>query len=305
MRMAQLIRFHSEMVKTCWFATLRDLGYATNVSIANQLPKDGLPAQSLILSLQLFDSNGAVLKEQISLGELAAGHRKNIDLEEILVRLSISSDVVGVIHQTPATIAPTEEISIALEDIYRWIAISDDFIGYTNIATGLKSGLHYQSGPMNDDRISSSKSIIMQSPKIVISDRVDTQLLIFTPSSYNEAKKNIPFHLAILDADGNQIAQTSMVLALRQRALISIKEMLTESGKLDEFISKGGFGMLVGLALNGNIVPLSLATDKTGGLAIDHTLPPPYYISKWNLEERKRTTNVLVKKFFPQVVDSR
>lgn len=302
--MGQLLRFPSEMVKTCWFATIRDLGYASHISIANQLPKSGLASQSLILNLELFDSYGALIREKISLGELSPGCRININLEEILVSLSIPNDVIGVIHQTPSTMASTEEINIELEEIYRWISISDEFIGYTNIATGLKSGLHYQSGPMNDDRISSSKSIIMQSPKIVISDRVDTQLLIFTPSSDKENKKQIPFYLAILDAEGTQVAETSVMLGMRQRALISIKQVLSDAGNLDEFIAKGGFGMLVGLAINGNVVPLSLATDKTGGLAIDHTLPPPYYIPKWNSEERKRTTNVLIQKFFPTVVDS-
>ena len=205
--MDELIRFPSEMVKTCWFATLRDIGYATSVSIANQLPKAGLPRQSLNLSIQLFIPRSAGESRKIPLGELPQGQRININLEEILVRLSIQSDVVGVIHQTPFSMATSDEIDISQEDLYRWVSISDEFIGYRNFKSGLKSGLHYQSGPMNDDRISSGKSIIMQSPKIVISDRLDTQLLLFTPSSDKKNEKDIPFHLVILGADGVPIAR--------------------------------------------------------------------------------------------------
>ena len=216
----------------------------------------------------------------------------------------IQNDVVGVIHQTPSRMALSNEVSISREDLYRWISISDEFVGYRNIRSGLKSGLHYQSGPMNDARISSSRSIIMQSPKIVVSDRLDTQLLVFTPSSDKHNESVIPFHLVILDIDGFPVAETSVTLGMRQRALISVKQVLTEAGSLNQFIAKGGFGMMVGLAMNGNVIPLSLATDISGGLAIDHTLPPPYYVYRWNSEERKRTTHELVRKFFSHLVES-
>jgi hypothetical protein len=56
--------------------------------------------------------------------------------------------------------------------------------------------------------------------------------------------------------------------------------------------------MMVGLAENGNIVPLSITIDSSGGMAIDHTLPPPYYVPWWGGEARKVATHELIQRFF-------
>jgi hypothetical protein len=294
-----LLNFPSEMVKTCWFSTLRQLGYATDISLHNPLPVGNIAAQSLQLSVRFFAPGIDGFAPATQLGVLSPGSRRNIDIEKILQGLDIQGDVVGVIHMTPDDLETADEIQISLAQLHQWTSISDEFVGYRHMESGLKSGVHYQSGHMNDSRIASSRTIIMQSPKIVVSERVDTHLLVFAPSSDHHNCSKISIHLVILDIDGCEAARMSTRIGIRQREVISVKKMLSDANNLDSFIAKGGFGMMVGLAENGNIVPLSLAVDISGGMAIDHTLPPPYYVPWWGGDARKSATQNLIARFFP------
>ena len=96
------MNFPTEMIKTCWFATLREIGYSTELSITNPLPCQGIPTQSLKLQLRLFKNASPVAENPISLGTLAPGARINLDIEQILNDLSIQGDVVGVLNQIPS-----------------------------------------------------------------------------------------------------------------------------------------------------------------------------------------------------------
>lgn len=296
--MQDLLGFPSEMIKTCWFATLREIGYFTELSITNPLPCQGIPAQSLNLQLRIFKDASPIGENAIQLGTLAPGARINIDIEQILNNLSIQGDVVGVLNQIPSDRHSDVLTQISVSELRNWTSISDEFVGYRHQKSGIKSGVHYQSGPMNDGRIASSNSIIMQSPKIVISDRVDTCLLVFAPSSDLTIEKQIPIHIAVLDQRGNLVTRTTSEIGLRERRLFSIKEILARGNKLEPFLQQGGFGMMVGLAENGNIVPLSITIDSSGGMAIDHTLPPPYYVPWWGGEARKVAARELIQRFF-------
>ena len=292
------MNFPTEMIKTCWFATLREIGYSTELAITNPLPCQGIPAQSLKLQLRLFKNASPVAENPISLGTLAPGARINIDIEQILNDLSIKGDVVGVLNEIPSNMGSEALTQISVSELRNWTSISDEFVGYRHQKSGIKSGVHYQSGPMNDERIASSNSIIMQSPKIVISDRVDTCLLVFAPSSDLTVEKPIPIHIVVLDQQGKLVTRTTTEIGLRERRLFSIKEILARGNKLEPFLQQGGFGMMVGLAENGNIVPLSITIDPSGGMAIDHTLPPPYYVPWWGGEARKVATHELIQRFF-------
>ena len=302
--MAEEFVYPTEMIKTFWFSTLREIGYATELSVHNPLPISGVDSQSMKLSLRLFDPKNSFIPESIPLGMLGQECRINIDIDEILDDLSIKEDVVGVLHMTPSEFDKSDQVPIAISTLQKWSSISDEFVGYRHLVSGVKSGVHYQSGHMNDFRISSSKTIIMQSPKIIISERIDTQLLLFTPSSDFENYDSVSIQLAILNVVGEVVARTSLTLGMRQRTLISVKRLLSDADQLEDFISNGGYGMMVGLAQNGNVVPLSLAIDTLGGLAIDHTLPPPYYIPWWGGSPRKQATQNLINKFFANEVNS-
>jgi hypothetical protein len=299
--MLESMQFPSNMLKVSWFSTLRNLGYATSISINNAMNGTFHRSQTLHLSLDLFSTDGDLLATSIEVGQLVRGQRRQVNIEQILTELGIQTDVVGVLHQTPDEFLELPQILFDLSTISSWTYASDEFIGYEHISSGLRSGVHYQSPPMNDSRIPSSTTTIMQSPKVIVSDRIDSWLLCIAPSSDQAFKKEIMFHLAVLDTAGVIHGRKSVTIRARGRALISVKDILVENNSLDDYLKQGGYGMIIGLSTNGTLIPLAIALDKDGGLAVDHSLPPSYYIPWWGGDSRRNAALHLAARIFPEV----
>lgn len=293
--------FPVNMLKVCWFSTLRELGYSTTLSLHN--PTSTLPNidQSFQLAIDLFSVQGELIESGIEIGVLESGERFQIDIEEILQMLKIEDDIVGVLHQTPQSLAGLDFVPFDMNAITKWTVATDDFIGYRHLKSGLQSGVHYQSPPMNDSRVQSSGITIMQSPKVLVSPDTDTKLLCLAPSSDSDFRGSIDFHLAILDQNGKIHGRTSLSIPARGRALVSVTELLRDHHSLSDFLELGGFGMLVGLATNGALIPLALAINQSGGLAIDHSLPPSYYIPWWGGAPKREAAESLTNRLFPGV----
>lgn len=292
--------FPSRMIKTCWFTTLHDLRYRTTVSIQSPSRVRCAIESSLHLSLSIFDVDGSEIFSGLSLGELKPGDRFSLDVDEVLKKELVEGDVVGALHMTPHKYANVEMCDVSSQEIEMWTSACDEFIGYYHVASGVSSGVHYQSPPMNDSRFRSSGTMIIQSPKVVVSDRVDSHLLIFSPSSDPDFTSTILLQVAVLDTAGEVVARGKVSVPARGRRRLSISSLLDNAEVLDSFKKSGGFGMLVGLTTGGVVTPLSLVHDIRGGLAVDHTLPPPYYVPWWGGEVRRNVTEKLISDLFPQ-----
>ncbi len=293
-------QFETNMLKTCWFTTLAALGYRTHVGLHNPLPHGALPEDDLCVSLSLFTTDGAEVLRSMNLGILKPGERRNLGIDDLAFGIEDGSqDFVGTIHLVPSRLSNNDTLSISMDDLGRWMSMSDEFVGYTHKQTRLQSGVHYQTPPMNDDRFRSSRTTIMQSPKVVVNESTDTLILVVAPSSSADFSRDIPFHLVILDCSGNPVARSSVVVPARGRRMVSIRSVLEDAGMLGCFIERSGFGMAVGLAVEGALLPLTITATSSGGLAVDHTLPPPYYMPGWDGNPRRIATDYLIKMLFP------
>lgn len=302
--MSDRFYFSVRDLKTCWFSTLRDLGFRTTLSLHNPLPYGSLAEDDLSLELDLFDTDGSVICEPIDLGMLAPDARCDVNIDDILQNIGHRDDVVGALRMIPNSLSVEKEIETNRETLAEWTACCDEFVGYTHVGSGVKSGVLYQSPPMNDSRLSSTNTIIIQSPKLVIDANNDSHLLLFCPTSNRNFMSNATLRIAILNRSGSVVARSQIVVPARGRRRVSISKILQDVGELDSYLDNGGFGMLVGLASGAVLTPLSLIVSTGGGLAIDHTLPPPYYAPWWGGSDRKRASQSLIKKFFPEAAGS-
>lgn len=293
------IPYAANMVKVCWFTTLRDLGYRTHLAIQSPIRLSSGDADTIHLTLDLFDSEGNELLIGKSFGALDPGYRSVIQIDDHLEALHFDGDVVGALHMTPSRLRSSDYCEISIEEINTWTAACDEFIGYTHIASGTASGVHYQSPPMNDFRIRSSQSVILQSPKVVVDGQADTHLLVFSPSSDPDFDSTVGLAVAILLPNGDVVGRQHVDVPPHGRRRISASDLLESNGTLEQFKREGGYGMLVALTTGGVVTPLSLVHDRRGGLAVDHTLPPPYYVPWWGGEERKRASQALSDRIFP------
>ena len=297
------VLFQANMLNVCWFTTLRELNFFTSICVHNPLPKYDFKHQSMLLSLTLFSKDGHPLIHDLDLGELTPGDRRVLHIDDILLINNIKNDVVGVLHKTPSEYRELCNISIPLQQIQQWTSVTDDFVGYTHADSLVKSGVQYQSRPMNDNRLPSSASTLMHSSKIRVDKDSDTLLLLLTPSSSSSILEDIDFNLKLIDTKNVTNYHISLCLKGRGRELFSLKQFLKSKGR-DCDIHPLEEGLIIGVSTSGSVAPFTLLLTQNGGLAIDHTLPPIYYAPWWEAASRKRSIEYFSNKFKLSTLES-
>ena len=294
--------FDPRFFRPCTFALLRRLGYATRVSINNGLSAENKHATPMTLRLSAWDSSGTLIGTTGELTEIQPGAAIKLDVDELLEQIPGSDadpDLFCMFHVVPTKWRGEDSVQVGTGELMAHMSASDDFIEYHQQPKGVITGVAYQTGPMNDTRLMSTRTTVCQAPKVIVSDSVDTMFCLLNTSTRFDYDDEVEMHFWILAPNGDRIARSSVQVPGMSYRLVSATEVLEAAGKLDEFRATGGVGMFLGLAKNGSLVPISMTRNKvTGAIACDHTLPPPYYVSTWGGEHRLRANARLEQELF-------
>lgn len=304
------LEFDPRFVRTCTFATLHTPGYGTRVTLFNGVRPNEPFATDFTVSLSAFDVDGRHLGESEPFLQLPAGAIAKVDVDGVLAEMVEGGagslrDVLGILHLVPDDALGQETCEVAVPELMAHTFATDDFVEYYSYRGDVVTGVAYQTGPMNDARLSSTRTTTIQAPKIIVSDRVDTILLLMNTSTSLDYDNEVTLRFRILDAAGETLAASLITVPPFTFRLLSARDVLAEEGALDRFHEAGGCGTLFGLATNGTVVPLSMTrNDATGAIAVDHTLPPVYYVSAWGGDLRRQGNARLEQALFsvPEVV---
>lgn len=305
--MSDLLDFDPRFVRTCTFATLHTPGYGTRVTLYNAV--EAAPfATPLVVSLSAFDQSGTHLGTSARFLELAPGQIEKVDVDEILAAMNPGQemrDVLGVLHLVPERWLGQEAVQIGRPELMTHVFATDDFVEFYSYAGDVVTGVAYQTGPMNDSRLSTTRTTTIQAPKVIVSDHVDTIFLLMNPSTGFGYRDTVTLRFKILDSAGVLVTESAVDVPPWSFRLLSARTVLREAGVLDHFEERGGMGTLFALAQNGSLVPLSMTrNDETGAIAVDHTLPPVYYVNKWGGDLRKQGNSRLAERLFPPHVEA-
>ena len=293
--------------RPCIFPVLRDLDYGVRPTINNGVAAGNPSATDLAVSLSMFDSDGRHLGTSGEIDRLSPGKIAKYDLDELLARPDVRSTVdagsegnqLGILHLVPAQLVGHEAADIPTRDLMGHVMSSDDFIEYFQRPKGVVTGVAYQTGPKNDPRFGSTMTTVVQAPKVIVSEPVDTLFSVMNIGTSFDYDKPVHLDFWVLRADGTRVARGLVEVPAWTFRLVSMTSFLEESGVLDEFREQGGMGMLLGYAKDGTLVPLSFTRNKeSGAIACDHTLPPTFYVTTWGGEFRMRANAKLEEEFF-------
>ena len=206
------------------------------------------------------------------------------------------------LHMVPVDLLGTDAVDMPSKTMMGHVSASDDFIEYHQRPKGVVTGVAYQTGPLNDKRLSSTRSTVCQAPKVIVTEPVDTLMLLMNTSTSFDYDDTVRMDFWILGAGGERIARSHVEVPPFSFRLVSTTEVLERAGKLEEYRAAGGVGMFLGYSKNGTVVPISLTRNKeSGAIACDHTLPPVFYLSTWGGEARLRANARLEEEFFADV----
>jgi hypothetical protein len=300
------LEFDPRFVRTCTFATLHTPGYGTRVTLFNGVRAGEPFATPFTVTLSAFDRNGAYLGESKPFLHLDPGAAAKVDVDEILRGMADGRggglrDVLGILHLTPDAAVGKESIEVAPPQLMAHMLATDDFVEYYSYRGDVVTGVAYQTGPMNDARMFSTRTTTIQAPKVIVSERVDTLLLLMNTAPTLDYDNEITLRFRIIAPNGETLAASHIDVPPFAFRLLSTRDALVDAGALERFRELGGCGTLFGLATNGSLVPLSMTrNDETGAIAVDHTLPPTYYISAWGGDLRKRGNARLEQELFAE-----
>lgn len=291
--MSDPVQFDPHFVRTCTFATLHTPGYGTRVTLLNGVQAGDEFATPVTVTLSAFDRQGVHLGESDPIAHLNPGEIRKIEVDDILREMAGGRadlrDVMGILHLIPDRFVGEERCEVTREEVAAHTFATDDFVEYFSYDGHVVTGVAYQTGPINDLRFATTRTTTVQAPKVIISERVDTIFLLMNLSTSFDYADEVTLRFHVMGPNGTPAASSSVTVKPFTFHLLSVRDVLREAGALEDFIAAGGFGTLIGFAGDGSLVPLSMTrNDVSGAIAVDHTLPPTYYVNKWGGDLRKR-----------------
>lgn len=284
---------------------LRELGYGTRVTVNNGVGGESLFATPMTVSMSVFDNAGGKIGSTGEIAALAPGELIKLDIDAELEGVrGVPADgaLLIMLHVVPHKWAGESSVEVPIAEMMAHGRASDDFIEYHQRPTGVVTGVAYQTGPLNDPRISSTRSTVCQAPKVIVTEPVDTLFSLMNLSTRPDYADTVRMDFWILGRDGRRFVRSAIEVPPFSFRLVSATEVLEQAGMLEEYRECGGVGMFLGLSKNGTLVPISLTRNRaSGAIACDHTLPPVFYLSTWGGDARLRANARLEQEFFAEL----
>ncbi|MFI5036902.1 MAG: hypothetical protein ACHP93_00290 [Solirubrobacterales bacterium] len=294
--------FDPRFFRPCTFPLLRELGYGTRVTVNNGVGSDSPFATAMTVSMTAFDNAGGRIGSTPEIATLAPGE---------LIKLDIDAELAGIpgapgegallimLHVVPAKWADERSVDISAAEMMAHVRASDDFIEYHQRPKGVVTGVAYQTGPLNDPRLSSTRTTVCQAPKVIVAEPVDTLFSLMNLSTRSDYTDTVRMDFWILGPQGERVVRSAVDVPPFSFRLVSASQALERAGMLEDYRTRGGVGMFLGLSKNGTLVPISLTRNRaTGAIACDHTLPPVFYLSTWGGDARLRANARLERELF-------
>jgi hypothetical protein len=300
--------FDPRFFRPCTFPLLRELGYGTRVSINNGVGPDNPLATPMTVSMSVYDNEGGRIATTGEIVALEPGEIVKLDIDAELERVEgvpANGSLLVMLHAVPIKWASLTSVDVPAAEMMAHVRSSDDFIEYHQRPKGVVTGVAYQTGPLNDLRLSSTRTTVCQAPKVIVTEPVDTLFSLMNISTRPDYTDTVRMDYWILGPGGERIARSFVEVPPFSFRLVSASDALERAGRLEQYRAAGGVGMFLGLSKNGTLVPISMTRNRaTGAIACDHTLPPIFYLSTWGGDARKRANARLDQEFFADPVEA-
>lgn len=257
--------------------TLRSLGFETRVALSNKSDnKEGLRTDYQI-NLSVYSGDGKEIKEHQNIAYLAASNILEIDCEHWADE---KIDQVLIFHLVPVEYVQAgsiklDEVSIERSKIWGLFTAQDHYVEYYK-PDGFSSGVLYQSGAFNYKKFSMEETTIIQAPKIVVGDGVDTLVSLLHTSFERNYYRDAKLRCSLISPDGRVVSSWNEVIKPGTCRLISMRDQIGVKGIQIELKNK--YLTLIAVCENAALLPLIfVVNDKQNTLAVEHSLPPLYY----------------------------
>ena len=282
--------YRIDAVHTFQIRTLRALGYDARVALSNASGANPSLATDYRVDVSVYGPSRVRERHEIDVARLGCGEKVLIDCAPFS---PASGEAIIIFHLIPLRMKPASDgtVAISRQELYGLFTAQDHYVEYYR-GDGFAAGVLYQSGAFNYEKFSRESTTIVQAPKCYVSEDVDTLLSFVNSSLDPEYDRTATLRCCLRDGNGRQY-EFSHSIAPFEPALISVKQKLKELGA-PAVSSALSFYAFHGLCQTATMWPLTISLDeRTGAIGIEHSLPPPYYVTGAVGAERARIVREL------------
>lgn len=271
-------------VHTFQVRTLKSIGLYTRATLSNKSHETPY-ATDYRIDLTIYGPERTIESLHENIGNLKTGQMLVFDCDKW--NPDDGKDRIMIFHFIPVRMIENlkqgDTVAIENKEVRTLISAQDHYVEYYR-GDGFSSGVLYQSGSFNYAKFSTSRSTLIQAPKVTISNKLNTYLNFFYTSFDPDYHAVAKIKSALLAPTGKCVAKWSTYLQPFESIMINLKEIIYQHdpeliNKIDS--EQPDFYTYYGLCENAVLVPLTMNFDESKEtFTIEHALPPYYYGQK-------------------------
>lgn len=267
-----------ESVHTFAALTAREWRLRTRVTLNN---KTGEP---FVVHAEIWDSKGRLLGDGRDLALVPDLDAAQLDLEileeSVLAHAASAEDRLFHFSLVPLSWSGSPRpVEVDRKEISRLNGAQDHFVEHYDPDSGYSSGVLYQVGPLNDRRAFPSSSLLVQAPKVFVRGEESTWMQFLYDSSDRELRREARIRCFLSAESGEILGSWEERIDAHGFRRVDIREALRGLGlRPEEATNRHGFLHFQAYCRDAAFITHTVnRNEKSGALAVEHTLPPIYY----------------------------
>ena len=235
------------------------------------------------VELIVRDQDGRFVAKRGVFDCVAAGTARQLDLDALARDLDIAprdGELLFTFSLVPVQYRGAEgPVEIAVDEILRMLSAQDHYIEHYDADSGFSAGVCYYTPPLNDPAFAPRFSLLMQAPKIFLTETRNTVFQVHFYSSVKDFNVTGKMHCRLRGGSGEPIVEwTESVPPLGLR-YIDVKDVLARSGRnWRTAVSTSGFLFFEAYSPDYSFVPLTFnINERLRTFDMEHSLPPTDY----------------------------
>ena len=253
--------------------TLKRFNLKTRVGLNNKTGEDCLILGNVKNFLgENIDKN----EELLSFGVVKNGSSKHITQED--VGDSFKEELIYEFALVPTKLnseTKEKDIEIDKQELKQWCSEQDHYVEYYNDNTS--AGVLYNVVPQNHKELFTSSCVIIQSPKVFLTDDINTYIQFINYSSDFAYNTHATLKCKLLNENGDKIIGWDEIVPPNGMSFVDVKKVfMMYMLKYKDF---GNFFQFQAVSDN-FVIPLFInRNNKYNTYSLEHSLPPVAYDS--------------------------
>lgn len=292
------IRLPKSAVHNFIACTARRWGLRSRVTLVNHT------GERVQVGVRIRSIDGVLLASTDDLHSIPDGRSRVVDLNAVAKDLRVEDE--GEEHMYLFSLVPHglltsgDPVTLPMSEVMRLITMQDQYIEHYNPVSGFASGVCYQTPPLNNSSFTAHYSLLMQAPKVFLSETRNTVIQILHHSNDAAYMTEGVLRCGVRTTSGELVSNWRLTVPAHGMRYVDLKESLEREGvDWRSVVNESGFLFFEAFGPRCTFIPLTMnINERSLFWDMEHSLPPNYYAANFGGEIKKQIlVRLLVDRF--------